>query len=334
METVSETSEGKLWPANVPAEAEATRMLLGEVPAGEFQSVVDSFRASLGPVEKGVLDLRSNQVLVTALAVKWRLTAAIAVAPVKRSEVDMTAVGALVQESQDAVLGLTGGVGAVTDFNLKQIFESTKRALQFLSGKLQKAVPAEAAAAPPPPAPEPVAAAPEPAAAPPARPVEPPLVPPPAPAPAPTAIAAAAASTGSNRMLLIGLAVVALIAIVWHGMNYMRDQADAKARQEREAKLPTEYSSGKVTQITLLKPDAKKVAEIEARAQAEGKRLIKISDTEYQLVADENTPKGEAPAPPTPEEKKPEEPKPEEGKAPEPTPTPAPEKKEAEGAKP
>jgi hypothetical protein len=330
METVSETSEGKLWPANVPAEAEATKMLLGEVPAGEFQSVVDSFRASLGPVEKGVLDLRSNQVLVTALAVKWRLTAAIAVAPVKRSEVDMDAVSALVQESQDAVLGLTGGVGAVTDFNLKQIFESTKRALQFLGGKLQKAVPAEAVAAPPPPAPEPVAAAPEPAAAPPARPVEPPLVPPPAPAAAPAPVAAAAASAGSSRALIIAFAVAALIAVVWHGMNFMRDQADAKARQEREAKLPAEFTRGKVTQITLLKPDAKKVAEIEARAQAEGKRLIKISETEYQLVADQDAP---APTPP-PEEKKPEDAKPEEGKAPEPAPSPAPEKKEGEAAKP
>jgi hypothetical protein len=328
METVSDSTSGKQWPGNVPAEADAVKMLLGELPPGEFQSVVDSFRASLGPVEKGVLDLRSNQTLITAMAVKWRLTAAIAVAPLKLSEVDTAAVDALVQETQDAVLGLTSGVASVTDFNIKQVYEGTKRSLNFLSGKLKQAVPKEAA--PPPPAP---VAAPEAPVAAPAAPAPAPEAPPPPPPPvaAPPAAVAAAASAGVPRWMVFALVILAVVAAAVNGMNYMRDQADLKARREKEAKLPTSFKNGKLEQITLLTPSPEKVAELEARAKAEGKRLIKISSTEFQLVED-----GSAPAPtPAPEAPRPDAPAPDapkpEGAAPD---APAPAPKDGEGAKP
>jgi hypothetical protein len=292
-----ETAAPRLWPANVPAEAEATKMLLGELPPGEFQSVIESFRASLGPVEKGVLDLRSNAVLVTALAVKWRLTAAIAVAPVKLEEVDLAAVDALVQESSDANLGLSGGAATVTDFNLKQIYESTKRSLTYLAGKLKAAVPKEA----PPPPPEPVA------------PPEPVVEKKPEPALAPEVAARSIAeqeqAAGRGKGLLLIFGVVAVVGLGVHGYRYSQESAAKKERAAKEAKLPTEFSAGSVTHITLRQPSPDKVAELETRAAAEGKRLLKITETEYQLVPAT----GGAPAPtpaPAPEDKAPDAPKP------------------------
>lgn len=301
-----ESAAPRLWPANVPAEAEATKMLLGELAPGEFQSVVESFRASLGPVEKGVLDLRSNPVLVTALAVKWRLTAAIAVAPVKREEVDLAAVEALVQESNDANLGLTGGATSVTDFNLKQIFESTKRSLNYLAGKLKAAVPKEAPP-PPPPAPEPV---PEPV-----REKKPEAAI--APEVAARSIAEQEQAAGRSKGLLFIFIAAVVVGLGVHGYRYMEESAAKKARAEKEAKLPTEFSSGAVTHITLRQPSAEKVAELEARAAAEGKRLLKITELEYQIVPGTGGAPTPTPTPaPTPEvtppeEKAPDAPKPE-----------------------
>lgn len=290
LSAVSDLSS-KPWPGNVPSEADATRMLLGEVPPGEFQSVVETFRASLGPVEKGVLDLRSNQALVTALAVKWRLTAAIAVAPVSRSEVDQAAVDALLQESADAALGLASATN-VTDFNLKQILESTMRSLTYLQGKLKAAIPKEAPApAPAAPPAEPAAAAPE-ARAPEA------LPPPPAPAPAAPAMTASQqdAANARKKTLLLIAAAAALLAAVVHGYRFFSERAEEAAARERFLELPAEVSRGDITHITLKAPSPEKVAELEQRAQAEGKKLLKISETEFQLYGAGSAPP--APAPP------------------------------------
>jgi hypothetical protein len=204
-------------------------------------------------------------------------------------------VDALVQESSDAVLGLTGAVATVTDFNLKQILESTKRALNYLSGKLKAAVPKEA----PPPPPEPVAA-PEPVKAP----VEAPR---PADLPAPVAaqsIAAQEQAQGTRKGLLLIGGLVLLAGLAVHGVRYMQERSELEARKAKEAKLPTEFSSGAVTHITLRNPSPEKVAELEARAAAEGKKLLKLSPTEYQLVQEAG---GPAPTPPAPDEKKPDE---------------------------
>lgn len=287
-------SGGKGWPGNVPAEAEAARMLLGQSSPGEFESVVNDFRAAMSPEERAMLDVRSDAAWMSAMTVKWRLTAAIAVAPVNASEVDAAALAALQQEASDAAFGLSGAAASASDPARKQLLEGARRSVDQLLVRLKAAAPRAPGLAPP------VAATNAPAPAP--LPTEAPRVqetkkPAEKAAPsAPRSLAEHEEAQGRKKaILLAGAAALALGAGV-HGYRFLVDQAEQQERAAREASLPAEHSAGDVTHITLRGPSAEKVAELEARAQREGKRLLKITATEYQLVGPGTG--AEPPAPP------------------------------------
>ena len=270
------------WPKNVPAEAVAVAMLRGQQPPGEFESVVKAFLATLRPLEASALQRGSNAALVSALAVRWRLTAAAAVAPISPSEVDPTAVAALAQEADDAAFGLTSDPGK-DDPTLKPVFESNRALLKLHATQLHASVPRD----------EPrVAAAPSPEPAPRMK---------SAPASAPSgsgrspAVASPDQQARRKGLLVVG-AVVLVLGVAVHGVRLMLEQSDLDARRKTEAALPSEFTTGKVTVVNLRSPSPEKVVELRARAASEGKRLLQFSSTEFQLVEDPAL-KGAAPAP-------------------------------------
>ena len=257
------------WPASVPATAPARAMLRGERSPGALEPQRDEFLQGLVGLERAALSSARPPALESALVARFRGTLAAARMPARPDEVDAAGLQALVTELRDEVLAVMAAAQAEAG-QVHVVLRQNREALERLAAALQNFAPQAAPPAAPPPSADQLPEALRPAAG--------------------TASAAPAREALSleqkARLLRLAVALGALVVVagLFHGVRLLQEQSRLEAQRAAEARVPEEVVSGDVTAIFLRDPTPQKVADLEERALREGKRLLKLSGTEFQLV--------------------------------------------------